>query len=132
MPEADFMAALEAHAFMLCVEGGGLDPSPKAWSALLHGAIPIIRDSPLVPAYARLPDVVVADWHEGALCPAKLARWHAALRPWFDDPDARREVLHRLSGDYWWRLIAAARPLEGSGALARLPVPSGGIVEARA
>ena len=41
--EDEFLNLIQRHSFVLCAEGGGLDPSPKAWQALLHGAIPIIR-----------------------------------------------------------------------------------------
>lgn len=134
MPEPAFMAQVERHAFVLCAEGGGLDPAPKAWSALLHGAIPIIRNTALMPAYAHLPVAVVEDWHADALSPARLTRWRDALLPWFDDTSMRREVLHRLSADYWWRIIAAGRPValpEPVAQLADAP-RSGRIVEARA
>jgi len=119
LPEPDFMAELERHAFVLCVEGGGLDPSPKAFSALLHGTIPIIRNTALVPAYDHLPVVVVEDWTAEALSARKLARWRAAMLPWFDEPAGRREVLHRLSGDYWWRIVESGRPVARPGAIAR-------------
>lgn len=130
MPEPAFMAEVEAHAFVLCVEGGGLDPSPKAWSALLHGAIPIIRKTAVAQAYTHLPVVVVDDWTGDALTPAWLAHWRAAFLPWFDDPFARHEILHRLSLDYWWRIIASARPVKDKGTMAPLPpqyAASGGV-----
>lgn len=131
LPEPVFMATVERHAFVICAEGGGLDPSPKAWTALLHGAIPIIRDTALVPAYAHLPVVVVADWTADAISSVKLARWRAEMLPWFDDAAGRREVLHRLSSDYWWRLVEAGRPVAQPGALARRMERhgSGGITE---
>lgn len=121
MPETAFMARIEDHAFVLCAEGGGLDPSPKAFSALLHGAIPIIRATPVAAAYAHLPVAVVEGWTAEALSPDRLARWRDALVPRFDAPSARREVLHRLSVDYWWGIIEAGRPVEakaGSGRIA--------------
>jgi len=121
MPEPAFMAELERHAFVLCAEGGGLDPSPKAWAALLHGAIPVIRDTALAPAYAHLPVVIVDDWQAGALSVRQLARWRDMLLPWFDDPARRVEILHRLSIDYWWQIIAAARSVEDSTPLAIAP-----------
>lgn len=130
MPEPAFMAEVERHGFVICTEGGGLDPSPKAWSALLHGAVPIIRDTPLAAAYAHLPVVVISDWTAEALSRGRLARWQDALRPWFDDPPYRREVLHRLSADYWWRIIAAGRPVAQPGGLARRAgAASGDIAE---
>lgn len=121
MSETAFMAEVERHAFVLCAEGGGLDPSPKAWSALLYGAIPIIRNTALTPAYAHLPVVVVDDWRAGALSAVKLERWRESLLPWFDEPARRQEVLHRLSVDYWWQVIAAGRAIEDAAPLAILP-----------
>jgi hypothetical protein len=102
---------VEAASFVLCVEGGGLDPSPKAWTALLHGAIPILRDTPVAAAYRALPVAVVPDWQAGALTPARLAAWKAALAPAFDDPARRARVLERLGLDYWWGRVEAAAAL---------------------
>ena len=111
LPEADFHARLQANSFVLCVEGGGLDPSPKAWTALLHGAIPILRDTPVAAAYRALPVVVVPDWTADALDPDRLRAWKAALHPRFDTPRGRAEWHGRLGLEYWWQRISAdARP----------------------
>jgi hypothetical protein len=110
LPEAEFLAACAGHSFVLCVEGGGLDPSPKAWTALLCGAIPIIRQSPVAVAYRALPVAVVPGWSARALDAARLAGWKAALLPEFDDPARRAAVLVRLRLDHWWAQIAAAGP----------------------
>lgn len=109
--EAAFLALLTQHAFVLCVEGGGLDPSPKAWQAVLHGAIPIVRQTPLARAYQHLPVAFVADWTPDALDLAQLHAWLTDLAQHHDDAGQRKEVLHRLSLDYWWDYIAdMARP----------------------
>lgn len=42
-PGPEFWRLLRSASFLLCVHGGGLDPSPKAWEALLMGTIPIIQ-----------------------------------------------------------------------------------------
>jgi hypothetical protein len=42
----DYRQALRHHACAICAEGGGRDPSPKAWEALLAGCIPILRATP--------------------------------------------------------------------------------------
>lgn len=106
------MAEIERHAFVLCVEGGGVDPAPKAWSVLLHGAIPIIRRTALAPAYAHLPVVMVDEWTTDRLTPERFVHWRDELVQWFDDPELRREVLYRLSSDYWWSLISAGKPMK--------------------
>ena len=38
----EYLALVASVPFVACVHGGGLDPSPKAWEALLVGTIPII------------------------------------------------------------------------------------------
>lgn len=110
LPEAAFRAEVEAHSFVLCAEGGGLDPSPKAWLALLHGAIPILRDTPVAAAYRALPVAVVADWTAPEITPERLSQWKADLAPMFDSPDLRAQVMQRLGLDYWWQGIAAQAP----------------------
>jgi hypothetical protein len=110
LSEADYMDAIAAHSFVICAEGGGLDPSPKAWHALLGGAIPIIRNSPLKPAYELLPTAFIPDWSAEHLSEDILERWRADLIPYFDDPALRAEVVNRLGIDFWWNRIRAAHP----------------------
>ena len=52
------------YPFIACVHGAGIDPSPKAWEALLVGTIPIIQHSTLDNAYERLPVMFVNEWSE--------------------------------------------------------------------
>jgi len=104
----EFDSLLRAHAFVLCAEGGGLDPSPKAWQALIHGAVPIIRKGPLDAAYARLPVAFVDAWEADALTPEILSRWQADLAPQMEGPAARERLRERLGLDYWWRQIEGA------------------------
>lgn len=105
--EAGFIAEVRRHAFVLCVEGGGLDPSPKAWQAIEHGAIPIIRRTALAPAYGRLPVAMVPGWQADAIDAATLAGWRSRYAPAHDDPPRRADVVERLTLDYWWRRIEA-------------------------
>ncbi|WP_201157748.1 hypothetical protein [Rhodobaculum claviforme] len=110
LSEAEFAAQLAAHSFVLCVEGGGLDPSPKAWTVLLHGAIPILRDTPVAAAYRGFPVVVVPEWSADALTPARLGAWKASLRPSFEDPVRRARVLARLGIAHWWKRVSVHVP----------------------
>lgn len=110
MSEPEFMQEIGRHAFVLCAEGGGLDPAPKAWHALLHGAIPIIRDTPLRAAYELFPVVFVKNWQSEALNPALLAARRFRLISAFDDPDMRAAVIEKLGIAFWWSRIAAAHP----------------------
>ncbi|MDA7429589.1 hypothetical protein PGB28_14055 [Primorskyibacter aestuariivivens] len=105
VPEPEFLRLMSEHAFVLCVEGGGLDPSPKAWQALQYGAIPIIRKSPLWEAYQELPCVTVDEWSADCLSQDKLKAWHSEMLPVFDSAHKRAKVFERLSLDFWWRKI---------------------------
>lgn len=111
IPESAFIQAIAEHAFVICVEGGGLDPSPKAWLALANGAVPIVRRTALADAYAHLPVAFIDDWTEEALSEAKLKEWQAHLAPAFDTPAGRDRTLFRLSLDYWWQLVSTATPI---------------------
>lgn len=103
--EAEYTDLIKRHAFVLCVEGGGLDPSPKAWQSILHGAIPIIRRSAASEAYSALPVAYVDAWDASALAPDRLAAWQADLAPWHDTHSLRAKVQNRLGLDYWWDKI---------------------------
>jgi len=109
--EPEFLALMRSHAFVLCAEGGGLDPSPKAWQAILSGAIPIICKTGTQAAYAQLPVAFVETWDAASLTPDRLAAWHRDLAPTYDRIELRAQTLTRLNMDYWWDQIAVqARP----------------------
>ncbi len=103
---AEFRRQLLAHPFTLCVEGGGIDPSPKAFEALLQGSIPIIRESPLADAYRHFPVLVVPEWDSEALSPEMLANELVKVRERWPD---WYEVVGRMSLSYWLRIIEAGR-----------------------
>ena len=42
-----YLRQLQGVSFVLCTHGGGIDPAPKAFEALVAGAIPIIQSSAL-------------------------------------------------------------------------------------
>ena len=108
LSHAAFMDALRAHDFAVCVHGGGLDPSPRAWEALLAGCIPIITHSPLSDAYAQLPCVIIDAWTADALSESKLAAWWQELRGYYETAAGRQSVLQKLTLDYWWTIISDA------------------------
>lgn len=109
--EKSFLEELGRHAFVLCVEGGGIDPAPKAWQAILRGAIPIVRKSPLFEAYERFPIFWVDDWSADALSREALEEFQRAHAMCHDDPQKRAKLLRMLSADYWWHYFT------GSGSL---------------
>ena len=90
--------------FVLCVHGGGLDPSPKAWEAIMLGTIPIIQHSTLDDAYEQLPVVFIQRWQhlfEGdlAIIRSRLRRIAETLSPYYDDPHQRQQVIE-VSREY--------------------------------
>jgi len=133
--EPVFKRLLSRHAFVLCVEGGGLDPSPKAWLALLHGAIPIIRKSPTAAAYEDLPVVIIDGWESGAITLEKLKEWRSHLSADFQQQAGwREEWFDRLSLTSGWNQRVA--PLGDTAHAVRLStaatLPSGGQAPAPA
>ncbi len=105
LPLEAYLEAQRQHAFVLCVEGGGLDPSPKAWTSMMQGAIPIIRRTAASEAYAGLPVAYVDDWSTPFLQLDWLEAQRARLAPFFDRPEGWKKLCHRLSLDFWWRRI---------------------------
>jgi len=101
----EFKQKLLESRFCICVHGGGHDPSPKAWYALLCGTIPIIEHSPLDAAYCRFPIVFVDRWTPDAITETKLSLWFEELRSYYEDPVKRQNVLNMLTIDYWWSEI---------------------------
>lgn len=82
-PSLRIWLTMGAHSFVLCVEGGGVDPSPKAWQVLEQGAIPIIRSHSLTEAYRRHPVVIAPDWASEHISAEKLQHWRAQRAPLF-------------------------------------------------
>jgi len=106
LPYQEYFECLSKYQFIFCVHGGGIDPSPKAWEAILLGAIPIIQHSTLDEAYAQLPVAFVDDWDEDAVSSDMLRKWREELLPYYDDPALRSQVMHKLSLNYWWEKIS--------------------------
>lgn len=98
----EYSNTLARYPFTMCVQGGGLDPSPQAWQAIMAGSIPIMEYSPLFDAYARLPVAWVPGWKKRTLSTAQLERWLGELREYYEDPQLRRQTLFLLTEKYWW------------------------------
>ena len=108
-----FMFSLLQAQFTVMVHGGGLDPCPKLFEALLLGSIPIIEYSPLswmyelpqfpVAVVSNIPAFLHSNNTQASL--ALLAQWTKELSPYFLEDTLRQEVLSHLSSDYWWGVI---------------------------
>lgn len=102
LSQETFFESLREYPFVKCVHGGGLDPSPKAFEAVLSGTIPIIQHYAGDDAYRELPVVFVDDWEVDTITAEKLAAWRDELAPYYEQRELRADVLHRLSAAYWW------------------------------
>ncbi len=99
-----FFETAQQYPFALCVNGGGIDPNPKAWEALMAGTIPIIMRFPGDTIYRDLPVAYVDDWTEDAVTVPKLEKWLQELAPFYEG-EKRARVLAILHADYWWGLV---------------------------
>jgi hypothetical protein len=101
-----FRNEVRAHAFTSCVEGGGIDPSPKAYEALMQGSIPVIKNSPVADAYRHTPVLIVDQWEQGALSREFLEQEELRIRE--DWPDWF-EVLSHMTLAYWQGFVTSHR-----------------------
>ncbi|EOD03788.1 hypothetical protein EMIHUDRAFT_439406 [Emiliania huxleyi CCMP1516] len=98
-----FSAVVQKYPFLLCVHGGGIDPNPKLFSAILSGAIPIMRDFPGATMYDGWPVVRVSNWTDINI--SMLAQWRKLHAPAFEDEWLRNQTLERLTMRHWWSKI---------------------------
>ena len=105
IPENQFLELVRQHAFVLCVEGGGLDPSPKAWQTILNGSIPIVRDTALKQAYEEFPIAFVPSWDSSSISENILREWYEHFSNIYEDETFKSSVLVKLGLDYWWSKI---------------------------
>ncbi len=101
----EFFKLVSSVPFIACAHGGGMDPSPKAWEAIMAGTIPIIQHSTLDDAYSKLPVAFVDSW-EQLLAPANhtvlvdmLQGWITKLQPYYEDGSALRKKTLDVSSD---------------------------------
>ena len=119
-----FFRAIQAYPFLLCVHGGGVDPNPKAFTALLAGVVPIIRSFGGDAIYRSLPVVIVQNWTEDTLTASALERWRDAVAPHFESLSKRSEDLRQLTAHHWWMKVE--RELDGAVAVGGTGSGAGG------
>jgi len=100
-----FVNLLMSSKFCVCVHGGGIDPSPKCFEAILLGCIPIIERSTLDGAYSRYPVAYVDEWTPECINPKQLSDWLQQLESHYTHPLKRAKVLEMMQVDYWMREI---------------------------
>ena len=95
----DFLTTMSKYQFVLCPHGGGLDPNPKCWEALLMKCIPIVKRNTMSESLEHLPIVIVDDWNEITL--DKLDEWSKMYRSkLYDD-----ELKYFMSNSYFFNRL---------------------------
>lgn len=65
IPQISYFQELQQYQFILCPHGNGLDPSPRAWEAMILKVIPIVKSSRLVDdIYTDLPCLIIRTFEE--------------------------------------------------------------------
>lgn len=96
----DFYHLLAQYKFVLCPFGNGVDPSPKAFEAMILKTVPIVlRTRNTEEAYAGLP-VLLVDSFEAL---PDLTGLYEQVRPQLETDD----LLAQLSCDVWYRTMMA-------------------------
>lgn len=104
--EQKYKQTLLDSKFTICVQGGGIDPSPKAFCAILCGSIPIIKRSTLDDAYSKFPVVFVNEWTSDCITKEKLDKWYNELKHFYINVDERKKILQLMTLDFWFELIS--------------------------
>ena len=105
LPNQLFVEMLKKSKFCLCVHGGGMDPCPRFFEAIIHGSIPVIQHSPLDKLYSIFPVVYIDEWNENCISEEFLLKKLEELRNFYENEDKRKEILRYLTMDYWWNKI---------------------------
>jgi hypothetical protein len=106
----DYFNEIRQYPFVLCINGGGMDPNPQLWTALLVGTIPIIISFPGERMYRDLPVIIMKypeldRWDRWNISQDMLQTWIQQYSHMFEDVKYRRQVLETLMTDYWWKQI---------------------------
>ena len=88
--------------FCICVSGGGLDPSPRAWQALICGCIPIMLRSTVSEAYSDFPIIYVDSWNPECITKEKIKEWTMKYKITFCDRE-------KLKLDYWFNKVKSKK-----------------------
>jgi len=102
IPQDKFFYEIQNYSFLLCPHGGGIDPNPKAFSAIYVGTIPIIKrfmNCEII--YYNLPVVFIDEWTSDAITQEKMQKWRSELKPYFYDNSKRSQVIEKLTTEYW-------------------------------
>eukprot|EP01036_Dinobryon_divergens_P057105 gene57105-76255_t len=99
-----WLKTVSQYQFIAITHGGGIDPCPKLFDALIVGTIPIIEITALYDAYEHFPVVFVRNltdfmtWPNASLV---MERWVNKLEKYYEPGShLRNQTLHRLNAKY--------------------------------
>ncbi len=98
-PLSFYLQDLRSSKFVFSPRGNGLD-CHRTWEALLMGAIPIVRSSPLDPLYEDLPVLIIDHWEQ--VTEEYLLEQYAIIKQ-------KSYKLDKLFIKYWINQIRAVR-----------------------
>ena len=107
-----YFAKIQSYSFLLCVHGGGVDPQPKLYTALLAGVIPILRRFPGDSMYDGLPVVLIDCWDVMSTpeLESQLAQWRQERLHFFQNRTLRAKMIEQMTSEHWWSMVAASLP----------------------
>lgn len=92
-----YLKNIRNSMFVISPEGNGLD-CYRHWEALIAGAIPVIKHSPLDPLFEDLPVLLIDEWDQ--ITEEFLREQYALMQK-------KTYRLEKLMADYWLNMITA-------------------------
>lgn len=95
----EFLKKMGEYQFVLCPHGGGLDPNPKCWEALIMKAIPIVKRNSISESFEHLPVLIVDEWQEITIGTLRVFHKENAVR--LHD----KRLTYLMSNSYYYNKI---------------------------
>lgn len=107
MEHSQFLKTMSNYTFTIVVNGGGIDPNPKIYEAMLLGVIPIIiKHEPYTDVYKDMPVIILDEtWNKNTFTKEKMFAWYQQCKPYLEDKEKREKVLEFITLEYWWNKI---------------------------
>lgn len=107
----EFLTEMKKHTFQFCIHGGGIEPNPCVFTAVMKGVIPVVAEWPGQIVYEGLPVYFVPNTTESVLqeylSVEALQKVLGRLAPQFEDKALRHESWLRMQSQYWWNKVLA-------------------------
>lgn len=101
----DYYHKIQEHQFIVCPNGNGVDPAPRAWEAMILKVIPIIKTNiHVADVYKDLPCIILEEWNQ-VFDTSFLIEQQTRIEKMFETDD----YLHKLSVAHWIDKIMMSR-----------------------